>query len=97
MAFPFGRAGITRFTTTSNASNHLVRFLFPAQRSKYVYSVLETDKEGYDLWKKLGLSDDKIVKCGVKDNFWSMGDGEGPCGPCTEIFWDTMDDTLDER
>jgi alanyl-tRNA synthetase len=60
------------------------------------YSVLEGDQEGYDLWKKQGLSDDKIVSCGPEDNFWSMGDGEGPCGPCTEIFWDTMDDSLGE-
>ncbi|KAI9319612.1 alanyl-tRNA synthetase [Dichotomocladium elegans] len=60
-------------------------------------TVLETDEEGYQLWKAMGLPDDKILRCGPEDNFWSMGDGEGPCGPCTEIFWDTMDDTLDER
>ncbi|KAF7722765.1 hypothetical protein EC973_002719 [Apophysomyces ossiformis] len=62
-----------------------------------ICSVLEGDEEGYRLWKEQGLTDDMIVKCGMEDNFWSMGDGEGPCGPCTEIFWDTMDDTLDER
>ncbi|KAI9274435.1 alanyl-tRNA synthetase [Phascolomyces articulosus] len=65
--------------------------------SRLRVTVLESDEEGYQLWKKQGLPDEMIVRCGVEDNFWSMGDGEGPCGPCTEIFWDTMDDTLDER
>lgn len=60
-------------------------------------SVLESDNEAYQLWKEMGLPDEKIVKCGVDDNFWSMGDGEGPCGPCTEIFWDTRDDTIIDR
>ncbi|KAI7853396.1 alanyl-tRNA synthetase [Circinella umbellata] len=59
--------------------------------------VTQSDEEGYQLWKKQGLPDEMIVRCGAEDNFWSMGDGEGPCGPCTEIFWDTMDDTLDDR
>ncbi|KAI9497827.1 alanyl-tRNA synthetase [Zychaea mexicana] len=65
--------------------------------SRLRVTVLENDEEGYQLWKKQGLPDEKIVRCGMEDNFWSMGDGEGPCGPCTEIFWDTMDDSLDER
>lgn len=29
-----------------------------------------------------------VIECGSEDNFWSMSDGVGPCGPCTEIFWD---------
>lgn len=58
--------------------------------------MLENDEEGYQLWKAMGLPDDKIVRCGMEDNFWSMGDGEGPCGPCTEIFWDTQDKSLDD-
>ena len=33
-----------------------------------------------------GLPRERIVECGASDNFWSMGDGAGPCGPCTEIF-----------
>jgi alanyl-tRNA synthetase len=61
-----------------------------------INSVLEGDDEGYALWKKQGLPDEMIVKCGPEDNFWSMGDGEGPCGPCTEIFWDTQDMTASE-
>ncbi|OBZ85392.1 Alanine--tRNA ligase, mitochondrial [Choanephora cucurbitarum] len=59
-------------------------------------TVLEGDKEAYDLWKQQGLPDDRIVTCGPEDNFWSMGDGEGPCGSCTEIFWDTQDASLED-
>jgi hypothetical protein len=39
---------------------------------------------------------EKILKLGEEDNFWSMGDGEGPCGPCTEIFYDTFPFCEDE-
>ncbi|KAI9476048.1 MAG: alanyl-tRNA synthetase [Benjaminiella poitrasii] len=59
-------------------------------------TVLEGDQEAYELWKRQGLSDDMIIKCGPEDNFWSMGDGEGPCGSCTEIFWDTQDRSLED-
>lgn len=59
--------------------------------------MLDTDEVGYALWKKQGLPDEKIVRCGAEDNFWSMGDGEGPCGSCTEIFWDTQDPSLSEE
>ncbi|ORZ24201.1 alanyl-tRNA synthetase [Absidia repens] len=62
--------------------------------SRLRVTILEGDQTGYDLWKKQGLTDDMIVSCGPEDNFWSMGDGEGPCGPCTEIFWDTQDESL---
>ncbi len=46
------------------------------------------DLEARDLWLKIaGLPSDRIVPLGEKDNFWAMGDS-GPCGPCTEIYWD---------
>ncbi|KAI8643919.1 alanyl-tRNA synthetase [Parasitella parasitica] len=64
--------------------------------SRLRVTVLEGDDEGYELWKKQGLTDDMIVRCGPEDNFWTMGDGEGPCGSCTEIFWDTQDTSLDD-
>ncbi|MCR8644082.1 alanine--tRNA ligase [Paenibacillus sp. N1-5-1-14] len=49
-------------------------------------TVYEEDQEAFDLWnKKIGLPDERIYKLG-KDNFWDIG--EGPCGPCTEIFYD---------
>ncbi|KAI7867975.1 alanyl-tRNA synthetase [Spinellus fusiger] len=65
--------------------------------SRLRVTILEGDEETYALWKAQGLSDDKIIQCGKEDNFWTMGEGEGPCGPCTEIFWDTQSECLDER
>jgi alanyl-tRNA synthetase len=51
-------------------------------------SVFEKDDEGADIWhKQEGLPRDRIMRFGEKDNFWAMGD-TGPCGPCSEIFWD---------
>ncbi len=51
-------------------------------------SVYERDDEAAKLWSELtGLSDEKIVRLGAKDNFWQMGD-TGPCGPCSEIIID---------
>ncbi|KAJ2651611.1 hypothetical protein IWW40_001511 [Coemansia sp. RSA 1250] len=54
-------------------------------------TVLESDTETYEIWRdEIKLDPQRIVRCGPRDNFWSMGN-EGPCGPCTEIFWDTRD------
>ncbi len=58
---------------------------------KLTVTVYHEDKEAADIWKKVaGFSDNKIIKIATKDNFWSMGD-TGPCGPCTEIFYDHGD------
>ncbi|MEE2960992.1 MAG: alanine--tRNA ligase [Myxococcota bacterium] len=52
-------------------------------------SDIPPDAEAKSLWKKIsGLSDHRIIEMGMKDNFWMMGD-TGPCGPCTEIHFDT--------
>ncbi len=51
-------------------------------------TVFEEDDETADIWlKEMGISSQRFSRCGAKDNFWSMGD-TGPCGPCTEIFYD---------
>ena len=66
----------------------------PAER--LLVTVYETDDEAFDIWnKEIGVPADRIVRIGDKkggkayesDNFWQMGD-TGPCGPCTEIFYD---------
>ncbi len=51
-------------------------------------TVFNEDQEAEDIWlKEMGVSAERFSRCGAKDNFWSMGD-TGPCGPCSEIFYD---------
>lgn len=61
-------------------------------KDKLLVTVYAEDDEAYDLWRKIaGFGDDKIIRIGTSDNFWSMGD-TGPCGPCSEIFYDHGED-----
>ena len=54
-------------------------------------TVYHTDDEAFDLWKKIaGLPEERIIRIATKDNFWAMGES-GPCGPCSEIFYDHGD------
>ncbi len=60
-------------------------------KDRLLVTVYHTDDEAVKIWKKVaGLSDDRIIRIPTDDNFWSMG-ATGPCGPCTEIFFDHGD------
>ncbi|MDC9605018.1 alanine--tRNA ligase [Xenorhabdus griffiniae] len=68
---------------------------FNLPKEKLWVTVYETDDEAYDIWhKEVGVPAERIIRIGdnkgapyASDNFWQMGD-TGPCGPCTEIFYD---------
>ena len=61
---------------------------FGLEPKRLLVTVYHTDEEAATLWKKVAsLSDDKIIRIATNDNFWMMGP-TGPCGPCTEIFYD---------
>ena len=60
-------------------------------KEKLWVTVYHDDDQAFDLWKKVaGLPDERIVRIATSDNFWAMGD-TGPCGPCSEIFYDHGD------
>lgn len=59
--------------------------------NRLTVTVYHTDDEAFDLWRSIaGLPESRIIRIATSDNFWSMGD-TGPCGPCSEIFWDHGD------
>ncbi|MDJ0978020.1 MAG: alanine--tRNA ligase [Erythrobacter sp.] len=58
---------------------------------RLITTVYHTDDEAFGLWRKIaGLPEDRIIRIDSNDNFWSMGE-TGPCGPCSEIFYDHGD------
>ncbi len=62
-------------------ASHLLASVFEGEGE------LPADDEAAELWKEIaGLSDERVLRCNAKENFWSMGD-TGPCGPCTEIYY----------
>ncbi|MBL0371381.1 alanine--tRNA ligase [Rhizobium sp. KVB221] len=70
---------------------NLITKEYGIDRNRLLVTVYHTDDEAFGLWKKIaGLSEDKIIRIATSDNFWAMGD-TGPCGPCSEIFYDHGD------
>jgi alanyl-tRNA synthetase len=73
----------------------LLTEVFKLPKDKLYVTVYAEDDEAYDIWtKEIGLAADRVIRIGdnkgaryASDNFWMMGD-TGPCGPCTEIFYD---------
>ena len=64
---------------------------FGLAKDRLLITVYADDDQAAKLWRKIaGLPDDKIIRIAGSDNFWSMGD-TGPCGPCSEIFYDHGD------
>ncbi len=69
----------------------LVTKEFALPKDRLWITVYAEDDEAFDLWKKIaGLPDERVVRIATSDNFWAMGD-TGPCGPCSEIFYDHGD------
>ncbi len=64
---------------------------FGLDKNRLYVTVFHEDDEAFNYWKKIaGLSEDRIIRIATSDNFWSMGE-TGPCGPCSEIFYDHGD------
>ena len=61
---------------------------FGISKDKLYVTVFKDDDDAFNLWKKIaGLNDNRVIRIATSDNFWSMGE-TGPCGPCSEIFFD---------
>ncbi len=69
----------------------LVTREFGLSKDRLMVTVYHDDDDAFNFWKKIaGLPESKIVRIATSDNFWAMGD-TGPCGPCSEIFYDHGD------
>ena len=69
-----------------NYAFELLTKIFSLPLDKLYITVFEKDEETYQLWLKNGIKKNHIIKCDEKRNFWDVG--SGPCGPCTEIYYD---------
>ncbi|MEM6406985.1 MAG: alanine--tRNA ligase [Pseudomonadota bacterium] len=63
---------------------------FGIDKQRLSVTIYHTDDEAFEIWKKLGVPESRIIRIATSDNFWQMGPN-GPCGPCTEIFYDHGD------
>ncbi|MEP3637608.1 MAG: alanine--tRNA ligase [Lentilitoribacter sp.] len=63
---------------------------FEIPKDRLYTTVYHTDDEAFEIWKKVGVPEERIIRIATSDNFWQMGP-TGPCGPCTEIFYDHGD------
>ncbi len=62
--------------------------VYGISRDDLIVTVFEEDDEAYDIWRdEIGVSTERLFRCGEKENFWAMGD-TGPCGPCSELHFD---------
>ena len=69
----------------------LITNVYGIDKSKLLVTVYHTDDVAFDLWRKISdLPEERIIRIATSDNFWSMGN-TGPCGPCSEIFYDHGD------
>jgi alanyl-tRNA synthetase len=69
----------------------LVTKVYGLDAKRLLVTIYHDDEDAYRIWKKVaGFSDDRIIRIATSDNFWSAGD-TGPCGPCSEIFFDQGD------
>ncbi|WP_189370623.1 alanine--tRNA ligase [Tateyamaria omphalii] len=66
---------------------NLITGEFGIPKERLYVTVYHTDDEAFEIWKKVGVPEDRIIRIATSDNFWQMGP-TGPCGPCTEIFYD---------
>jgi alanyl-tRNA synthetase len=65
--------------------------VYGLDKKRLLITIYHDDEEAYRVWKKVtGFPDEKIIRIATSDNFWAMGD-TGPCGPCSEIFFDQGD------
>ena len=64
----------------------LITEIFNLPKDKLWATIYENDDEAYEIWKKIGMPEERIVRLGKEDNFWEIG--LGPCGPCSEIYYD---------
>ncbi len=70
---------------------NLITKQFGLPKDKLSVTVYKDDDEAFDLWRKIAdLPEERIIRIATSDNFWQMGD-TGPCGPCSEIFYDHGD------